>query len=131
MAQGLEVFNPDGTIRDSVTTRFARIIKRVAIPKAVVPASQEGVVWLSSPLVSGTIEVPEFADWSPFFFFSGNEYSPAFTPDVTITGTSLYWEIYPNAEMGTFTESRLLGAGTSNGYPAYFVGGFWLNIGVY
>lgn len=131
MAQGLQVFNDDGSIRDDVTTRFSRIVKRVYIPSKEWPRSNAyHRVVLSSPILSGSFTVPEFADWSPFYFFTGGEFAPSFPPDVTISGTTLSWEIWPHADIATFQEARLITTRPPVHNIAY-VGGFWLNVGVF
>lgn len=130
MPSGLQVFNDDGSIRDDVTTRFSRIVKRVYIPTKEWPRSNSyNRVVLPNPLLSGSFTVPEFADWSPFYFFSGGEYAPSFPPDVFIDGTTLRWEIWPRADIATFEEAKL--TGFKSGKISSYAGGFWLNVGVY
>lgn len=131
MAQGLQVFNADESLRDDVTTRFSRIVKRVYIP------TKEWKYWyegrhgiVSTPILSGSFTVPEFADWTPFYFFTGGEFAPKFPPDVTISGTTLSWEIRPQADSATFFEANLNGY-LPGVYTKSYVGGFWLNVGVY
>lgn len=132
MAQGLQVFNEDGTIRDDITTRFARLLKKVYIPPAAVPRpSGNGYLGLRAPISKGSFEVPEFAEWSPFYFFTKGTYLPKYYPDIRIVGTTVNWEFFPDADMGTFCESNMVSSEYVNNKNIYYVGGFWINIGVY
>lgn len=129
MPQGLQVFNSNGSLRDDVTTRFARIVRREYIPLTLLDANNEGV--FVKEISKGSFIEPQIANWSPFYFFTKGEYMPMFCPDVIISETTVSWEFYPMAEEATFTESGLIPYKKINGKGYFIVGGFWLNLGVY
>ena len=80
MTAGLKVYNPDGTLRDKIDSRFPQVMRILQIPTLAYG-------------VEGYIEVPELANipegFKVFHFISMGVAAGLCWPEITISGTTL------------------------------------------
>ena len=87
---GLEVYNEDGSLRDKITSKFARIITKLHVPIIT------GYDYARNNGVSGEFIVNELLSvpngYRPFYFISPAEMNGCFYPNVEISGRVVKWD---------------------------------------
>jgi hypothetical protein len=74
MPAGLQVFDAAGNLEIDVTTRLTRILGSATVNS------------------TGSVDVPEFAEGSPWYVVTVDPTTPYAEPGITFSGTALSWD---------------------------------------